>query len=205
MTSYPTPRIGVMACSCWSRSEAGIDADTIVAEAIGMTGVVHAEATDDLCGSGNAVLAGDLVARHDLDRLVVAACACCSQDQRCTACNEERAALREAIKTTTGLPWAHHRFVNVKDHGRSTYDAITMVAMAVASAEVSPDRVPPRASGEPVRAALVVGASGLGRATAVEMGERGIPTHLVDQASTAGPAGTAPANITLHLPSKVTE
>jgi coenzyme F420-reducing hydrogenase delta subunit/NAD-dependent dihydropyrimidine dehydrogenase PreA subunit len=196
--------VGVLACSCWSRSQAGIDADAIVAEALRMPGVVHAEATDDLCGAGNDVLARDLVARHSLDRLVVAACACCSQDQRCPACNDERASLREGIKDATGLPWAHHAFVNVRDHGRGTADQVTRVAMAAAGLFRAPATVPPRASGEPVRAALVVGAGSLGRATAVELGERGIPVHLVDQAAPAGTAGSAPDNITLHLPAVVT-
>jgi coenzyme F420-reducing hydrogenase delta subunit/ferredoxin len=197
------PRVGVLACSCWSRSQAGVDADTIVAEALGMAGVVHAEATDDLCGAGNAELARDLVERHSLERLVVAACACCAQDQRCPACNDERAGLREAVKAATGLPWAHHSFVNVKDHGRSTRDSVTMVAMAIARLGAAPDQVPPRAKGEPVRSALVVGAGSLGRATAVELGERGIPTHLVDQAAPAGVGTSAPENITLHLPARV--
>jgi coenzyme F420-reducing hydrogenase delta subunit/Pyruvate/2-oxoacid:ferredoxin oxidoreductase delta subunit len=192
-----------MACSCWSRSNEGIDADTIVAEALGMPGVVHAEATDDLCGAGNSVLAGDIVSRHSLDRLVVAGCACCPQDQRCAACNDERAALREAVKGATGLPWAHHSFVNVKDHGKSTEDSVTMVAMAVARMSQAPDHVPARATMEPVRAAMVVGAGAMGRATAVELGERGIPTHLVDHAAPAGVGARAPANIILHLPSKV--
>jgi len=193
-----------MACSCWSRSPAGIDADSIVAAALKMPGVVHAEATDDLCGAGKSVLAGDLVSRHSLDRLVVAACSCCAQDQRCATCNDERAALREAVKGATSLPWAHHSFVNVKDHGKSTEDMVTMVAMAVARLTHTPSHVPARASSEPVRAAMVVGAGAKGRATAVELGERGIPTHLVDHAAPAGVATTAPENITLHVPARVT-
>jgi len=198
------PRIGVLACSCWSRSEGGIDADRIVAEVLGMEAVVHAEATDDLCGAGHPRLAGDLVRRHHLDRLVVAGCVCCPQDQRCAACNDERASLREAVKAATGLPWAHHAFVNVKDHSRSTEDTVTMVAMAIARLAVVGDRVPPRAVTTPVRAAMVVGAGALGRSIAVELGERGIPTHLVDQAAPAGTGSSAPANITLHVPAMVT-
>jgi coenzyme F420-reducing hydrogenase delta subunit/Pyruvate/2-oxoacid:ferredoxin oxidoreductase delta subunit len=168
-----------------------------------MPGVVHAEATDDLCGAGNMVLAGDLVQRHSLDRIVVAACACCAQGQRCATCNDERAGLREAVKDATRLPWAHHSFVNVKDHGKSTRDSVTMVAMAVARMTEAPDVVPPRATSEPVRVAMVVGAGALGRATAVELGERGVPTHLVDQAAPAGVGSTAPENITLHVPARV--
>jgi coenzyme F420-reducing hydrogenase delta subunit/Pyruvate/2-oxoacid:ferredoxin oxidoreductase delta subunit len=168
-----------------------------------MSGVVHAEATDDLCGAGNAVLAADLVRRHSLDRLVVAACACCAQDQRCPACNDERAALRESVKDATALPWAHHCFINVKDHGKSTEDSVTAVAMGVAKMALAPDDVPPRASSEPVRAVMVVGAGAMGRATAVELGERGISTHLVDHAAPAGVASSAPENITLQVPAKL--
>jgi coenzyme F420-reducing hydrogenase delta subunit/NAD-dependent dihydropyrimidine dehydrogenase PreA subunit len=169
-----------------------------------MPGVLHAEATDDLCGAGNASLAKDLVDRHSLDRLVVAGCACCAQSQRCAACNDERAALREAVKEATGMSWAHHAFINVRDHGQSTTDQVTMVAMAVAAMTKAPFDVPAMAAGEPVRTAMVIGAGSLGRSTAVELGERGIPVHLVDQASPAGTAGVAPPNITLHLPAVVT-
>ena len=38
----------------------------------------------------------------------------------------------------------------------------------------------------------------------MELGERGIPVHLVDQAAPAGTTGSAPDNITLHLPAVVT-
>jgi coenzyme F420-reducing hydrogenase delta subunit/ferredoxin len=197
------PRIGVIACSCWSRSETGIDADSIVAHALQLDHVVHAEATDDLCGTGHAELASDLVTRHSLDRLVVAACACCPQTQRCAACNDERAGLREAVKSATGLPWAHHAFVNVKDHYPVPYDADTAVSMAVAYLAEAQDLVPDRAVQEPVRAALVVGAGARGRAVAVELGERGFHTHLVDQSSPAGTVETAPPNVTLHAPARV--
>lgn len=197
------PRIGVLACSCWSRSEGGIDADRIVVDALGMAGVVHAEATDDLCGAGHPRLAGDLVRRHHLDRLVVAGCVCCPMDQRCPACNDERASLREAVKAATGLPWSHHAFVNVRDHSRSTEDTVTMVAMAVDRLAMASDDVPPRAVTTPAKAALVVGAGALGRSIAVELGERGIPTHLVDQAAPAGTGSSAPPNITLHVPAVV--
>ncbi len=197
------PRIGVLVCSCWSRSDAGIDAEAIVAEVLGWDHVVHAEATDDMCGMGNATLAGDLVRRHSLDRLVLAACACCPEDQRCAACNDERAALREAVKAATELPWAHHAFVNLRDHHRLTDDGITAVAMATARMALTPDQVPPRGAREPVREALVVGAGALGRAAAVELGERGIPTHLVDKVAPAGTGSEAPKNITLHVPARV--
>lgn len=197
------PRTGVLVCSCWSRSDAGIDADTIVADALAMEGVVYAEASDDLCGLGNATLAGDLVHRHSLDRLVVAACVCCPQDQRCAACTDERAALREAVKDATRLPWTHHAFVNLRDHHRATADAVTAVAMAVARMNATPGSVHHGGAREPVRAVLVVGAGVLGRAAAVELGERGIPTHLVDQAAPAGKGSSAPRNITLHVPSRV--
>jgi coenzyme F420-reducing hydrogenase delta subunit/Pyruvate/2-oxoacid:ferredoxin oxidoreductase delta subunit len=168
-----------------------------------MEGLVHAEVTDDLCGVGAATLAGDLVRRHSLDRLVVGACACCPQDQRCAACNPERAGLREAVKAATQLPWSHHAFVNLRDHHTITNEAVAVIAMAIARMDATPQDVPHRGSREPVRAALVIGAGAVGRAAAVELGERGIPTHLVDQAAPTGAGSSAPRNITLHVPSVV--
>ncbi len=197
------PRIGLLVCSCWSRSEVGIDADRIVAEALETGNVIHAEATDDLCGVGAATLAGDLVRRHSLDRLVIGACACCPQDQRCPACNPERAGLREAVKAATDLPWSHHAFVNLRDHHTITNEAVAVIAMAIARMEATPQDVPHRGSREPVRTALVIGAGAVGRAASVELGERGIPTHLVDQAAPAGTGSAAPRNITLHIPAVV--
>ncbi len=199
------PRVGVLACSCWSRSEAGVDAESIVAHSLQLEHVVHAEATDDLCGTGHAELAGDLVGRHGLNRLVVAACACCPQDQRCAACNDERSALRKGVKGSTGLPWAHHAFVNVKEHHHRTRDAATAVSMAVAQLALARHHVPEREVCEPLRAALVVGAGSLGRAAAAELGERGIPTQLVDQSSPAGKVDRVPAHVTLHAPARVKE
>jgi len=142
-------RVGVIACSCWTRSEGGIDADSIVAFAKGLHGVAVAEATDDLCGRGHAALASDLVRRHGLDRLVVAACACCPHDQRCPACDDERSGLRDDVLSRTGLPWAHHAFVNVKAHPRTVEDAKTMVAMAVARLLAVPRRSGAPRAGRP--------------------------------------------------------
>jgi coenzyme F420-reducing hydrogenase delta subunit/NAD-dependent dihydropyrimidine dehydrogenase PreA subunit len=78
-----------------------------------------------------------------------------------------------------------------------------LVSMAVARLATIPTEVPARAAKEPVRAALVVGAGSLGRAAAVELGERGIPTYLVDHASPAGSGAGSPRNITLRVPSRV--
>jgi coenzyme F420-reducing hydrogenase delta subunit/NAD-dependent dihydropyrimidine dehydrogenase PreA subunit len=180
-----------------------VDADSIVAFALQAPDVVHAEATDDLCGHGHAALAGDLVRRHSLDRLVVAACACCPLDQRCASCNDERAALREAVKAGTGLPWAHHAFVNVRDHAWATDDAITQVSMAIAYLANAREEVPKRATREAKRVSLVIGAGSKGRTIARELGERGVVTHLVDQASPAGKVETSPPNVTVHAPAIV--
>jgi coenzyme F420-reducing hydrogenase delta subunit/NAD-dependent dihydropyrimidine dehydrogenase PreA subunit len=197
------PRVGVIACSCWARSKAGIDADAIVAFAGELPGVAVAEATDDLCGRGHASLAADLVRRHGLDRLVVAACACCNIDQRCPACEDERAALRDEVLALTGLPWAHHAFVNVKSHPNGVEDAKTMVAMAVARLRVAPAGVPPAARRTPVREALVVGAGAQSRVAMQELVARGVPVHIVDSASPARDPSQLPDGLRVHAPARV--
>jgi len=196
-------RVGVIACSCWTRSEGGIDADSIVAFTRELECVAVAEATDDLCGRGHAALASDLVRRHGLDRLVVAACACCPHDQHCPACDDERAGLRDDVLARTGLPWAHHAFVNVKAQARTVEDAKTMVAMAVARVLAAPAEVRGAARRTPVRAALVVGAGAQCRAAVQELADRGVPTHMVDQASPALPAAQLPHGVEVHAPARV--
>ena len=196
-------RVGVIACSCWTRSEGGIDADSIVAFAKGLHGVAVAEATDDLCGRGHAALASDLVRRHGLDQLVVAACACCPHDQRCPACDDERSGLRDDVLSRTGLPWAHHAFVNVKAHPRTVEDAKTMVAMAVARLLAVPEEVRGAARRTPVLAALVVGAGAQCRAAVQELAARGVPVHMVDQASPSLPAARLPDGVEVHAPARV--
>ena len=197
------PRVGVIACSCWARSEVGIDADAIVAFAGELPGVVVAEATDDLCGRGHAALAADLVRRHGLDRLAVAACACCNIDQRCPACEDERANLRDEVIALTGLPWAHHAFVNVKSHPASSEDARTMVAMAVARLRAAPAGVPSVARRTPVREALVVGAGAQSRAALQELVARGVPVHIVDSASLARDLSQLPQGLRVHAPARI--
>ncbi len=199
------PRVGVIACSCWARSQAGIDADAIVAFASELAGVAVAEATDDLCGRGHAVLARDLVRREGLDRLVVAACACCAHDQRCPACDDERAGLRDEVMEQSGLPWAHHSFVNVRSHTRTVEDACTMVAMAVARLRAAPARLAAAAHRTPERSALVVGAGAQGRAAVGELAARGVPVHLVDQASLLEGAGPRAEGVTVHAPARVSD
>ncbi len=197
------PRIGVLACSCWARSDTGVDADAIISFSSELPGVVHAEATDDLCGRGHATLAANLVTRHALDRLVVAACACCSNDQRCPACDDERAGLRDAVLAATDLPWAHVDFVNVRNHAATVEDARTMVAMGVARLREAPDRIPHRTRVRPLQSALVIGAGGLGTRTALELAARGFTTHLLDRATPTGGGEDAPEGVVLHAPAEV--
>jgi coenzyme F420-reducing hydrogenase delta subunit/ferredoxin len=180
-----------------------VDADAIISFSSDLPGVVHAEATDDLCGRGHAALAANLVTRHALDRLVVAACACCSNDQRCPACNDERAGLRDAVLAATDLPWAHIDFVNVRNHAATVEDARTMVAMAVARLREAPVRIPPRLKVQPIQAGLVIGAGGLGTRTALELAARGFTTHLLDRSTPTGYAEDAPEGVVLHTPAEV--
>ena len=79
---YPTehdvvgvePRVGVFVCHCGSNIAGVIDVEGVAEYALKLPGVVYANDTMYTCSSDSLSLIKDMVAEHDLNRVVVASC-----------------------------------------------------------------------------------------------------------------------------------
>jgi ferredoxin len=85
-----TPRIGVFVCRCGDEVDSVLDVDALVEAARSMPRVVHAQGLSFSCQPETAATIKEAVAGHGLNRVVLAACSCCSLDQVCYSCTYQR-------------------------------------------------------------------------------------------------------------------
>ena len=83
-------RIGVFVCRCGDKIGEVLDVDALVTAAVSGPGVIHSEAIPFSCQPEGAAAVRQAVASHHLNRVVLAACSCCSLDQVCDSCTYQR-------------------------------------------------------------------------------------------------------------------
>jgi len=89
--SFDEPvRIGVFICRCGDLIASVIDTEAVRKRAAARPGVVHAVVLPFSCSSDDARAIYKDVEAHKLNRVVLAACSCCSIDQVCYSCTFQR-------------------------------------------------------------------------------------------------------------------
>jgi len=83
-------RIGVFICECGDSISEIIDTDVIIEGASKWPDVFHTQILPYSCSLDSAVLIQTAVEAYALDRVVLAACSCCSIDQVCFSCTYQR-------------------------------------------------------------------------------------------------------------------
>ncbi len=96
-----TPRIGLFICRCGDRIDGVLDVDRLVGELDSLPGVVHAASLSFACQPETAHKIRETAVEQDLDRMVLAACSCCSLDQICDSCTFQRVRCKTNL---LGLP-----------------------------------------------------------------------------------------------------
>ncbi len=151
------PRVGVFVCRCGGQIDGVVDVDHLVGSARQLPHVICAEDLPFSCSEEYAQVLQQAVADHRLNRVVLAACSCCSLDQVCYSCTTQRirckanlgvlaadsAKLREIYANMS----PHFEFVNIREHcawlhpddpATATAEAERLVAAAVAKASLLP-------------------------------------------------------------------
>lgn len=156
---WPTaiPRVGVFICRCGDQIGGVVDVEALVDSAKGLPGVLYAWDLSFACHMEAAEVIRQAVVNHRLNRVVLAACSCCSLDQVCYSCTTQRI----RCKTNLGVLAAHSarlreiyadmspwfEFVNIREHcawlhaddsATATAEARRLVAAAVASVNLLP-------------------------------------------------------------------
>jgi NADPH-dependent glutamate synthase beta subunit-like oxidoreductase/NAD-dependent dihydropyrimidine dehydrogenase PreA subunit len=93
--SFPAPaavpsRIGIFVCRCGHEIGAVVDVDAVVSETRRLPGVVLVDDLSFACHEEEAMAIQRAIVEAGLDRVVLAACSCCSLDQVCDSCTYQR-------------------------------------------------------------------------------------------------------------------
>jgi len=156
------PRVGVFVCRCGDKIGGVLDVDALVDSAKGLPGVVYAQDLFFSCQQEAAAIVQQAVADHRLNRVVLAACSCCSLDQVCYSCTTQRircktnlgvlAADSAKLRETYADMSPQFEFINIREHcawlhsddpATATAEAGRLVAAAVAKANLLPPAARP--------------------------------------------------------------
>jgi NADPH-dependent glutamate synthase beta subunit-like oxidoreductase/NAD-dependent dihydropyrimidine dehydrogenase PreA subunit len=158
-------RIGVFICQCNGQISDIVDTDTVQAQADTWQGVAYSQVLAQSCSPEAADSIYQAVAEQDLNRVVLAACSCCSIDQVCYSCTYQRVRCKdnllgrhfdrgnplfEFVNIREECAWAHEG-----DPVAATSTAAAMIAAAVAKTRLSVVR--PRTSLSLEKTVLILG------------------------------------------------
>jgi len=176
-----TPRVGVYICHCGINIAATVDVAAVAAYASNLPGVVISRDYTYMCSDPGQAMIKDDIARLNLNRVVVASCSPLMHEPTFRACIAsaglnpycfEMANIREQCS------WVHPQSERV------THKAMQLVASAVAKVvrleELQLRHVPV------TPAALVIGGGIAGIQAALDFGDAGFDTTLVERAAQLG-------------------
>ncbi|MBI4322038.1 MAG: FAD-dependent oxidoreductase [Chloroflexi bacterium] len=201
-------RIGVFICRCGGQISSVVDTAALAGYAGSRDNVVYTAEVSYACSKpwGDEMLRS--IDERKLDRVVVAACACCSSRQICFACSHHRLRCKGSLLDGVVPGRCEFEFVNIREHcawvhyaevDRASAKARTIVGLAVARARgLRP--VPRRPL--PIRpAALVLGAGVSGRKGASTLAVLGFETVLlgVESSLSAVTSLLEVEGLTLHV------
>ena len=180
--SLETPRLGVFVCSCGINIAGTVDVQEVAEYARSLPNVAFVENNLFTCSTDTQELIAQKIKELNLNRIVVAACTPRTHEPLF------QDTLREAGLNPYLLEMANIRnqnsWVHQKEPQAATEKAKDQVRMAVAKA--SRDFALERGAVEVVQKALVVGGGVAGLTAALELGERGYDTVLVEKSGKLG-------------------
>ena len=177
-----TPRIGVYVCHCGSNIAGVIDPKSVADYAASLPGVVRAIDTPYACADSGQNLIKEDIQKHELNRVVVAACSVRMHEPTFRAAVAEAGLnpfLMEMANIREQCTWAHGH-----DPEGALAKAKDLVAAAVAKARFL---VPLDMITVPVtKRAMVIGGGVAGISASLDLADQGIETILVEKRQTIG-------------------
>lgn len=175
-------RIGVYVCHCGSNIAGVIDPKVVAEYAAALPGVVRAINTPYACADSGQNLIKEDIKEYNLNRVVVAACSVRMHEPTFRAAVSEAGLnpfLMEMANIREQCTWAHGH-----DPEGALEKAKDLVAAAVAKARFL---VPLQMIKVPVtKRAMVIGGGVAGISAALDLGDQGIETILVEKQPTIG-------------------
>ncbi len=175
-------RIGVYVCHCGSNIAGVVDPQTVVDYAASLPGVVRAVDTPYACADSGQTVIRDEIEKYNLNRVVVSACSVRMHEPTFRAVVAEAGLnpfLMEMANIREQCTWAHGH-----DRQGALEKAKSLTAAAVAKARFL---TPLDMIKVPVtRRAMVIGGGVAGISAALDLGDQGIDTILVEKEPTIG-------------------
>lgn len=181
-------RIGVVLCQCGGEISEAVDTHTLRDQAAAWPNVIHAQTLPFSCSPEAAAEISDMIAAHDLSKVVLAACTCCSLDQVCYSCTYQRVRCKDNLGVFASLENSSlFEFVNIREQcawaHRDDPQAATAKATALVSAAVAGARA---AAARPVeaqpieRSALILGNGAAAYTCRVTLSGQGIAVRHIE-------------------------
>jgi len=182
MSNNDDLRIGVYICHCGTNIAGVIDPKEVTEYAATLPAVVIAKDHPYACSDPGQTLIGQDIKEHNLNRVVVAACSVTMHEPTFRACVAEGGLnpfLFEMANIREQDTWVHSH-----EPEAALQKAKDLVASAVAKARYL---TPMEMIEVPVtRRALVIGGGIAGISTALDLGEMGFETYLVEKEPSIG-------------------
>jgi heterodisulfide reductase subunit A-like polyferredoxin len=191
-----TPRIGVFICQCGDQIARTVDTETVRQRAALWPDVVQAQVLPFSCSPEAAETIHKAIIDYGLNRVVLAACSCCSIDQVCYSCTYQRIRCKDNLgvflhaAVHTAQPVAAFEFVNIREQcawvhasepQAATTKATALVAAAAARVRAAPPPSQPLAAvPQPVdRSVLILGSGAAAIACQRALSAQGIAARRV--------------------------
>jgi len=197
-------RMGVFICQCGDHIARVVDTDALHQQSAGLPGVIHAAVIPQACLPEAAEHIDNAVLDHGLNRVLLAACSCCSLDQVCFSCTYQRVRCKDNLglfaagtdgpcsptdRLSAGnlshLIW---EFVNIREHCAWVHaddpEAATAKAnrlIAAAAVKLKMVTPQPTRSMDTERSVLIVGNSTAARMCQNLLDDRQIVTRVAEQ------------------------
>ena len=176
------PRIGVFVCHCGKNIGGYADVPSVVEYAKTLPNVVYAEDNLYTCSTDTQQQITDLIAEHDLNRVVVASCSPRTHEPLFrNTCRE--AGLNEYLFEMANIrdqcTWVH-----MNEPEKATQKSKDLVRMAVAKARLLEPLYKGRL--KVINEALVIGGGLAGMTAALNLGDQGFKVHLVEKEKELG-------------------
>ena len=185
-------RVGVFICQCGGVISRTVDTQSIVEQASSLPEVAHAQVLSYSCSPEAAQTINRAIETHQLNRVVLAACPCCSVDQVCYSCTHQRLRCKDNLGLFTHSELRSTarpvRFVCVNIREQCAWvhasDPQAATAKAAALVEASIARsiaAPPWPLDAPYveRSALILGTGAAGVACQNILNDIGIAARLI--------------------------
>lgn len=176
------PKIGVFVCHCGKNIGAVVDVQEVKKYASTLPGVMMVEENLYSCSQDTQVLIRDTIVRHNLNRIVVAACTPRTHEPLFQDTNKEAGLNRclvEMVNIRDQCSWVH-----MLEKEAATQKAKDLVRMAVAKARLIQPLPEPII--EVIPKGLIIGGGLSGMTAALSLARQGFECYLIERSSELG-------------------